>query len=84
MLVNRGRLKPTMDVAAWIALSESLPALRFVPVDNGIAVRSIFLPNCRNRDPADRVIIATALSLEKTVITKDRKIRSYAGVASAW
>jgi len=84
MLVDRGRLTLSMDVGAWIALSESLPALRFVPVDNAIAVRSIFLPDYRNRDPADRIIIATALALGKTVITKDRKIRGYARVKSAW
>lgn len=84
MLVDRGRLRLSMDVEAWIALSNSLPALQFVPVDDAIAVRSIRLPDYRNRDPADRIIIATALTLGKTVITKDRKIRGYARVRSAW
>lgn len=84
MLVDRGRLTLSMDVGAWIALSESLPALRFVPVDNAIAVRSLSLPDYRNRDPADRIIIATAFTLGKTIITKDRKIRGYTRVKSAW
>ena len=84
MLVDRGRLKLTLDVRDWIARSESLPALRFVPVDNSIAVTSISLPGYRNQDPADRIIIATALALGMKVVTKDRKIRGYSGVASLW
>ena len=84
MLVDRSRLKLKMHVRDWIALSESLPALRFVPVDNAIALKAIFLPAYRNRDPADRIIIATAITLGKTLITKDRKIRSYGPVPTSW
>ena len=37
--------------------------LNFVPVDNLIARKANNLPNYSHRDPADRMIIATALSL---------------------
>ena len=40
LLVQRGRLELTMDVADWVASCEALPFLDFVPVDNRIAVRS--------------------------------------------
>ncbi|RPH53594.1 PIN domain-containing protein [bacterium] len=40
LLVKKGRLELTVDPGEWIARSESLSFLRFVPVDNRIAVLS--------------------------------------------
>lgn len=83
-LVERGRLELTMDAADWVAKSESLPFLEFVPVDNRIAIRSTCLPGRFHSDPADRMIVATALSLGATLITKDNKLRRYAHVETLW
>ncbi|MHB8764564.1 MAG: PIN domain-containing protein, partial [Deferrisomatales bacterium] len=41
ILVKKGRLVLTMDVQDWVRKSEALPALRFKPVDNSIAVRCV-------------------------------------------
>ncbi len=84
MLVNRGRLELTMDVADWIANSEALPFLRFVPVTNQIALRSVSLPTDVHGDPADRMIIATALFLGASLVTKDERIRNYPHVETIW
>ena len=84
MLVKTGRLDLTMDVDDWIARSESLPFLHFVPVSNRIAIRSTQLPNYPHKDPADRIIVATTLSLGATLVTKDRKLREYPGVRTIW
>ena len=84
MLVSRGRLELTMDVEGWISRCESLPFLNFVPVDNLIARTANNLPNYNHRDPADRMIIATALSLSGTLISKDPKILNYSRVSSLW
>jgi PIN domain nuclease of toxin-antitoxin system len=84
LLVRRGRLELSMDVADWVAKSEALPFLRFVPVDNGIALRSVLLPAPLHNDPADRIIIATTLQLGATLITKDEKLRAYPHVRTAW
>ncbi|HET9210615.1 MAG TPA: type II toxin-antitoxin system VapC family toxin, partial [Thermoanaerobaculia bacterium] len=54
LLVRKGRLELTMDVEDWIAKSESLPILNFIPVDNRIAVLSNHLPGELHDDPADR------------------------------
>jgi PIN domain nuclease of toxin-antitoxin system len=35
-------------------------------------------------DPADRIIVATALSLGARLATRDRKLRGWAGVESVW
>lgn len=84
LLVARNRLKLTMDVRDWLAKSEALPFLNFVPVDNLIALKSVHLPGSLHRDPADRIIIATALTLGANLITSDDKIRDYPYVQTVW
>ena len=84
LLAKRRRLELTMDVGDWIACSEALPFLRFVPVTNQIAVRSVNLPNDLHGDPADRMIIATALFLGASLVTKDERIRNYPHVETIW
>ena len=84
MLVQRGRLELTIDVKDWIAIAESLPYLHFVPVNNRIAVKSVHLPDFSYADTADRIIIATAMSLKAALITKDDRILSYPQVKAIW
>ncbi len=84
LLVMRNRLKLTMQVGDWIHKSELLPFMKFVPVTNSIALRSVNLPAPLHDDPADRIIIATAMSLGATVVTKDEKIRNYPHVRAIW
>jgi len=84
ILVSRGRLKLTMSPADWIAASEALPFFDFVPVSNSIALKSVQLPGILHNDPADRIIIATAVSLGAVLVTKDEKIRNYPHVKTVW
>jgi PIN domain nuclease of toxin-antitoxin system len=84
LLVRKGRLTLRMPVEEWIARSEGLPFLRFVPVDNRIAVRSNALPAPMHDDPADRIIVATALVLGAGLVTKDQRIRRYRHVKAIW
>lgn len=83
-LVDKKRLVMTLDVGDWIAKCESLPFINFVPVDNHIAFRSRRLPGSLHDDPADRMIVATALSLGATLVTKDRRLRDYGHVETLW
>lgn len=83
-LAMRGRLQLTIDYTDWIAQAESLPFTNYVPVDNHIALKSVQLPGPLHQDPADRLIIATALSLGATLITKDEKIARYPHVKTLW
>jgi len=83
-LVSRGRLKLTISAADWVSASEALPFFAFVPVSNSIALKSVQLPGALHNDPADRIIIATAVSLGAVLVTKDEKIRNYPHVKTAW
>lgn len=84
MLVDRGRLELTLAVEEWIGRSHAAPELVFLPVDPWIAVRSVQLEGFPHADPADRIIVATALTLGATVVTADARIRGHGGVATVW
>jgi PIN domain nuclease of toxin-antitoxin system len=84
LLAARGRLTFTMDAQDWIAKSEALPFLHFVPVDNSIAVRSARLAEPFHNDPADRIIVATAITMGVPVVTSDAKIGKYPHVKAIW
>ena len=84
LLVSSQRLQLTLEVADWIAKSEALPYFQFIPVDNSIAIKSVNLAGPLHRDPADRIIIATAITLGASLITKDEKILNYPHVKTVW
>jgi PIN domain nuclease of toxin-antitoxin system len=84
LLVTKKRIKLTLDVTDWIAKSESLPFIQFLPVTNSIAVKSVNLPLPLHPDPADRIIIATALSVGAPLVTKDKKLLGYGPVKTIW
>ena len=84
MLASRGRLSLSMDVASWLSLVQEIEAVRFVPVDNDIGVKAVDLPGEFHRDPADRIIVATARNLGVAVVSADEKIRAYPHVRTIW
>ncbi len=84
LLVKKRKLKLSMDVLDWIAKSENLPFIQFIPVSNSIAVKSVNLPLPLHPDPADRIIIATALSTGAPLVTKDKKLLDYSHVKTIW
>jgi PIN domain nuclease of toxin-antitoxin system len=77
MLERKGRLELRIPVGIWLEKCERLALFPFVPVDNTIARLAVELPEPMHTDPADRIIVATALSLGATLVTKDRKLLTY-------
>lgn len=84
MLVARKRLASTIDADVWMDSVEALPFLTFLPVDNRVAVRSVQLEGFPHCDPADRLIVATALGVGATVVTADSRLRSYKPITTLW
>lgn len=84
MLVSAGRLALSMDVASWLAVVADIEAVRFVAVDNEIGVKSTELPGDFHKDPADRIIVATARKLAAPLLSADAKIRAYPHVRTLW
>lgn len=83
-LVAKGRLELAMDVESWVARSEAMPFLHFIPIDNAIAMKSVRLPEPLHHDPADRIIIATSMQLGFPLVTRDRRILDYPHVTTVW
>ena len=84
MLVEKDRLSLSLDVRDWISRSEALPFVTFVPLSTAIAVESVRLPGFPHADPADRIIVATALSLGARLVTKDEKLLNYPPCRAIW
>jgi PIN domain nuclease of toxin-antitoxin system len=78
LLVARGRLSLPMTRQAWLSRLMRAPNLRFADLPAHVLMESCFLPGEPPRDPADRIIIATAREFDLTVMTRDRLILAYA------
>jgi len=84
MLVAKGRLVFDRDVDLWLNLALKLPGVEPAPLSPRIAVRSARLGEGFLGDPADCVIVATALEYGWAIVSKDERIRSYPGVRVIW
>lgn len=84
MLVERGRVALSMDVASWLDTLSQIDAVQMVPVDSEIAVKSVQLPGDFHKDPADRIIVATARKFAAPLVSADEKIRAYPHVRAIW
>lgn len=84
MLVQKQRLTLSMDVDDWLATVQDIDGIRFVPVDNAVAVQSTRLPGEFHPDPADRLIVALARHESASVVTTDEKITKYRHVKTIW
>jgi len=84
MLVRQEKLVLSMDVDSWLATVAAIEAVRFLPLDVEVTVKSVDLPGEFHKDPADRMIVATARKLAVPLVTKDDKIRAYAHVKTIW
>lgn len=84
MLIVKGRLVLSMDVESWLDEVSQIDGVRFIPVDNEISIKSTMLPGEFHKDPADRMIVATARKLAVPLITADEKIIHYEHVKTIW
>ncbi|MBW2097741.1 MAG: type II toxin-antitoxin system VapC family toxin [Deltaproteobacteria bacterium] len=57
---------------------------RVIELTPEIAMESCNLPGSFHKDPADRIIVATARTHNLTLLTKDRKIIEYPHVQAVW
>lgn len=84
LLIKKGKLELSEYPGIWLEKIESLPSIRFVPVDNKIAADSVNLADFPDKDPADRMIVATALLYGAKLITSDQKIINYKKIQTLW
>ncbi|WP_237479472.1 type II toxin-antitoxin system VapC family toxin [Lichenibacterium dinghuense] len=77
-LVAKKRLRSTITPDAWFATLLSFPNFTLAPLTAEILIASTRLPGTPPRDPADRIIAATARAGGLTVVTRDGELLPYA------
>ena len=78
LLVDVGRIGLDVAVDAWIGRFLDRPGVEAVTLGFRAAVRSYQLHHLEQRDPADRLLIATAIDLGCALVTYDDRIRRFA------
>lgn len=77
-LGSRGRLALVRDPQVWFDSVSRSNGIEVAELSPAILIASSFLPGRPPRDPADRIVIATARALGLAVVTRDRLILGYA------
>ena len=77
MLVARERLKLLITPERWFERLVKLPGMRLTEMRPNVLIASSFLPGTAPRDPADRIIAATARDFGCTLMTRDRALLDY-------
>jgi PIN domain nuclease of toxin-antitoxin system len=77
MLVAKNRVRLSEPVQKWTDRIVAWRGLNIAALTPDIAVGSSFLPPIIHADPADRLIVTTARSLDITLVTDDRRILRY-------
>jgi PIN domain nuclease of toxin-antitoxin system len=76
-LVSRGRLSLLATPQRWFQRLLDVPGMRLAEMSPDILIASSFLPGKPPRDPADRILAATARDLGATLVTRDRTLLQY-------
>jgi PIN domain nuclease of toxin-antitoxin system len=69
-----GRITLDRPLRDWLEAAAAPPLIQRVGISPAIAAEVAALPSHVHRDPADRIIIATARVLGCTLLTSDRRI----------
>jgi PIN domain nuclease of toxin-antitoxin system len=76
-LVAAGRLVLPEPAKQWLTTALHYPGMNLIDLSPRIAVASTQSPEPFHRDPADRIIVATANTMDAELATTDAKIRAY-------
>jgi PIN domain nuclease of toxin-antitoxin system len=79
ILISRGRLQLLIRPERWFANLFDVPGVTLADLSPDLLIASSFLPGQPPKDPADRIIAATARELGATLVTRDRSLLAYGG-----
>jgi PIN domain nuclease of toxin-antitoxin system len=78
VLVDKGLVELDLPVTAWVERFLGTPGLEAVSLDHKAAALAYNLADLEHRDPADRLLIASAIRLGCALVTHDHRIRRFA------
>lgn len=73
-LVQLNRLRLRLPLHDWLERAVSPPLVRRIGISPAVAAEVAALPDSFHRDPADRIIVASARTFGATLLTQDRRI----------
>lgn len=76
-LESSRRLELSVDVRTWMGRALTFPGVRFKGLSPSIAIESTRLPGTLHRDPADRILVATARLTGAALVTCDDRLIAY-------
>lgn len=76
-LVDRGRLILPKLLNEWFSIALAEEGILLIPITPAIAIEAYSLPDEFHKDPADRIIVATARVYDCPLITVDQNILAY-------
>jgi PIN domain nuclease of toxin-antitoxin system len=77
-LVSKGRYRIFVSPKVWFGRLLALAGVRLAPLTPEILIDSAFLPGEPPKDPADRMLVATARQHGLMLLTRDCKLLAYA------
>ena len=83
LLVEIGRIELMPSAAAWLEQATHPETVQLAQITRSVALELFGFPKKFRRDPADRMIIATARSLDLPLLTYDQGIRK-SGLVKIW
>lgn len=83
MLIAKERVRPAADAATFIEKVLEARAIRVLPITARIAVLSQG-DDFKHRDPADRIIAATAIAYGAPLVSADARLRRVRGLRVLW
>lgn len=79
-LVAVGSIRLSIPLSEWIRDSMAALAAENIPLTSDIALEAYGMPEPFHKDPADRILAATARVRNLTLVTADERILRYEGV----
>ena len=74
LLVDTGRVDLDLALEDWLARFVARPGIIAVPLSHTAAARAYRLHHLEHRDPADRLLTATAIDLSCPLVTYDERL----------
>lgn len=84
MMVSTGKVEIRIPTDQWLEQAVDNTGIEVFDLNPKIAAECCNLPGEFHKDPADRIITATARIHELILVTKDKKIIDYPHVETVW
>lgn len=81
---ERGRIVFNEGLDVWLDRVLSTLAVGVLPIDRKVMRQTFHLSGFDRKDPADRIIVATAICEDAILVTRDEWMAKWDGVTTVW